>query len=348
MKEHILIKFKRDRKALPVKEVRTKELEPHENGIVLNRETSAFPRDFYLGLYPRQTIRQRFRTVQQRHDWLNPSRFEVKIKECHEQLRIEGVDDRSLPPGPYTLKINVDGLDLKNTRRSISIPKDGSDTVTFEAKKEKLKLELNTSVQKFDDNSRRILNHPKSKLDTLPAAEWLMTDNSQDRRKAALLNIFAKLNAIPVARKNESLSCLVKHVFHAEVDRIYCAVKPEFLEIVRKCFNPDVLVLSTHARLLSRIPSPSGQLINTYKLKSYRENVATSLQVVVAKPEHESPDTLYVDLDIDKSNPNYDVLRFMRHVRDVINSKRTNHLKLRSKLVNGDTGDFLYYDVVKA
>ena len=81
-----------------------------------------------------------------------------------------------------------------------------------------------------------------------------------------------------------------------------------------------------------------ARLKDTHDLESYREKVATSLQVVVAKPKEGSPDTLYVDLDIDKSNPNYDAYRFMLHVGDVINSKKTNHLKLRDKLDVSDTG----------
>lgn len=137
------------------------------------------------------------------------------------------------------------------------------------------------------------------------------------------------------------------------MDRIYCAVKPEFLEFVHEDqgFDHDSVVHPTHARLLSRIPSKQAdrpKLKDTYKLESYREKVATSLQVVAAKPKKSSPETLYVDLDIDKSNPNYDACRFIMQVGDVINSRKTNHLKLRSKLVNHTTGDFLYYDVVKA
>jgi hypothetical protein len=355
MDEHILIKFKRGAKVLPVTGVRTSRPEPQENGIVLSGETSAFPRGFDLGLYPDHITKHRFKAVQRRLDWLSPSRFEVEIGRDNGQLRIEGVDEDALPAGRYTLKIHVDGLDLKGSQRFIHIPDKGKNKgraeVTFEAKKEKLKLKLNRGVNEFDVNSRRILNNGKSKLDGLPAAEWLTADNGQDRRKAALLNIFAKLNAIPVARKAESLSHFVKHVFHAEVNRIYCAVQPKFIEIIDEAFDHDAAVHSTHARLLSRMPATQAareKLKDTHDLESYREKVATSLQVVVAKPKQGSPDTLYVDLDIDKSNPNYDAYRFILHVGDVISSKKTNHLKLRSKLVGGDTGDFLYYDVVKA
>ena len=70
------------------------------------------------------------------------------------------------------------------------------------------------------------------------------------------------------------------------------------------------------------------------------------MQVVVAEPKEGSPDTLYVDLD--KANPSYDVARFFLHVGDVISSKTTNHLKLRKRLAGGATGDFIYYEAVKA
>ena len=74
----------------------------------------------------------------------------------------------------------------------------------------------------------------------------------------------------------------------------------------------------------------------------------TTLSNRIAEPKEGSPDTLYVDLDIDKANPNYDVARFILHVGDLISSKKTNHLKLRKRLVGGATGDFIYYDAVKA
>ena len=270
-----------------------------------------------------------------------------------EQLRIEGVDRDALPPGRYTLRINVDGLDLKRTHHDIRIAGKGQNRgqakVTFEAKKEKLKLKLNRSFDEFDDNSKRILNNRKSRLDGQSAAEWLTADNNQGRRKAALLNIFAKLNAIPVTNQNQPLSRFVKHVLHAEVDRIYCAVQPKFFEIVHGTFVHDKLVHSTHERLLSRIPSTQAnrsKLKDTHKLESYREKSATSLQAVVVKPEQGSPDTLYADFDIDKSNPNYDAIRLMQHIGDLIISKKTNHLKLRSKLGVGSTKNFLYYEVV--
>ena len=210
MDEHILIEFKRGGKVLPVTGVRSTRPEPHENGIVLNGETSAFPRGFDLGLYPDEITKHRFKAVQRRLDWLNPARFEVEIARAGGQLRIEGVDAEALPPGGYTIKMKVDGLDLKDNQRDFRIPKNGSKKVVFEVKKEALKLKLNRTVEEFDDNLRRILKNTKSKLDGLTAADWVTVDNGQDRRKAALLNIFAKLNAVPVARKNESLSRFVK------------------------------------------------------------------------------------------------------------------------------------------
>ena len=351
MDEHILIEFKRGGKVLPVTGVRTTRPEPHENGIVVSGETSAFPRGFDLGLYPDEITKHRFKAVQQRLDWLNPARFEVEIARADGRLRIEGVDAKALPPGGYTIKMKVDGFQFKNTQRPIRIPKDGSKKVVFEIKKEELKLKLNRTVEEFDDNSRRILQNTNSKLDGLNAADWLTAGNGQDRRKAALLNILAKLSAVPVARKNECLGRFVKHVFHAEANRIYCAVRPEFLKIVKKTFGHDLFVHSTHARLLSRVPSKQAdrnKMKDRYRLKSYREKVATSMQVVVAEPKEGSPDTLYADLDIDKANPSYDAARFILHVGDVISSKTTNHLKLRKRLAGGATGDFIYYEAVKA
>ena len=110
----------------------------------------------------------------------------------------------------------------------------------------------------------------------------------------------------------------------------------------------SILMLEVSRGLLLRFQTGNAGVKDRHKLKSYREKVATSMQVVVAEPKEGTPDTLYVDLDIDKANPNYDIARFILHVGDVISSKKTNHLKLRKRLIAGATGDFIYYDAVKA
>jgi hypothetical protein len=233
---------------------------------------------------------------------------------------------------------------LKPASQDIRIRKNQPVVVRFREKEAKRKLALNRPVEEFDRHSERILRHPKSRLDGRSAVDWLTGGKHRDRRKACLLNILAKLGAVPGVDK--SLNRLVHYVFFAEMDRIYCAVSADFHQLVKGTFNHDSVVHPTHKRLLSRIP---GKTPEAYHLRSYREKASSSLQVVVAEPKDGVPDrTHYVDMDIDQGNPGWDLVSALIHVGELLDPRKTNHLELRNKLAGGKTSDFLYYDVVKS
>lgn len=345
MDECISIEFERDGELAPVTSFRSTRPEPHETGIILDGETSASPRGFALNLRPRDEVTKiAFERVQRRLDWFNPRRFEVEAARDGDRLRLEGVDAEALPPGQYELKLRVGGLDLQPALQDIRIRKNQPALVRFQEKKAKRRLRLNRPVEGFDRESERILRHPSSLLDGRSAVDWLTNGKHRDRRKAVLLNILAKLAAVPTV--NEPLNRLVQHVFFAEMDRIYCAVSEDFHELVKRTFGHDAVVHPAHRRLLSRIPSkdPDG-----YRLRSYREQASSSLQVVVAEPGEGVTDrTHYVDMDIDRGNPGWDLRSLSIHVGELLDPRQTNHLKLHRTLAKGKTSDFLYYDVVNS
>jgi hypothetical protein len=281
-----------------------------------------------------------FSDVQQRLDWVRPRRFEVKAAREGRCLRIEGVDAEALPPGSYEIKVRVGGLRLEPSAKLIRIPEGGSVRLRLREKQAKLSLRLNRTVEEFDVQSRRIVEN--SKLDCTSALDWLEHGKHRDRRKACLLNILAKLAAAPTPRN--ALNRFVDHVFLAEMDRIYCAVSPEFHTLVRRTFGADSVVHPSHQRLLSRIPSSDGRDGDGYRLRSYREPSASSLQIVVAEPAGGNG-AHYADMDIDRGNPGWDLRSFLIHVGELLDPRKTNHLKLRGRLAKGATADFVYYDV---
>ena len=344
MNEGILIEFERAGQLVPVTSFRSTQPNPHENGITLDRETSQFPRGFMLNLRPLgDPTKLAFKRVQRNHDWLSRNIFQLEAARQDRGLRLEGVDAEALPPGRYELKMRLSGMQFVQTKQEISIQKNQSKVVRFREKPAKQKLALNRPIDSFDKESVRILRHKKSRLDGTSAEDWLENRPGQDRRKAPLLNMLAKLAALPSVRS--SLNRHVQQVFHAEMDRIYAAVSVDFHKSVRRTFTKDATIHSTHRRLLLRIPHRRA---DEYKLTSYREKAPSSMQVVIAEPPLDVADrTHYADLDIDEANPGWDLARFILHVGDVLDPRKTNHPDLRKTFTGGTTSDFLYYDVVK-
>ena len=341
MAARFVIRFQRGGRPISITQFRTSPQQAFEQGIVLDGETSAFPRKLSLSLSPIDAgTKVLFKRVQQRHGWVN--RFDLEAGKVRNGIRFEGVDGASLPEGRYDLKLAVGELPFAKRQQVVSVSKSSTATVVFDAKPAKKTISL-SPFSDFDQNSLDILNHKASMLDGFSAVDWLTNREHQDRRKACLLNILAKLAAVPPYRSRQ-LNHVVRNIFHCEMDRIYCAVKPAFHRIVKGTFNKDATIHSTHKRLLARIPHASAK---QFELISYREGVASSMQAVVAIPPKDIPDqTHYVDLDIDKNNPSFDAARFLLHIGDLFNPNKTNHFKIRKTLIGQNTKKFVYYKVV--
>ena len=336
-----VIQCQRGGNSIPITQFLPNEEKTFERGVVLDGELSAFPRPFSLNMLPIDAgTKVRWENTQQRHGWVN--RYDMDVTKLDDGIRFEGTNGAPLPEGRYDLELRIGELPLVNRKQTISVPASGTETVTFDAEPPSRTIRLTTEVEEFDDDPLRIVRHEKSMLDELGAVEWLKTRRHQDRRKACLLNIFAKLEVVP--SRAERLSQHVINVFQCEMDRIYCAVKPEFFASVDATFNKDATIHSTHKRLRERIPHARAQ---EFELVSYRERVASSMQAVVAVPPADLDDTThYVDLDIDKNNPSHDALRFLLHIGDLFDPNKTNHFDIRQTLVGGPTSDFVYYEVV--
>ena len=340
MNEKIFISLQRDGKPLPVTRL---DPDRDDGGITLCHETSAFPRGFGVNVWPADPItKERVWRVQQRLDWpIRPFRFTVS--RFGERLVVTGIDDKALPAGRYDVEFMLDGIRFKRSFfRSVRLEEDGAAEVVFEGKPSKFRFALNTDVSSFGGNTQRIVR--ASEVDGLRAEDWLQPGVAdRDVRKACLMNILAKLSIVP--SRADRLNQFVRRVLHVEADRVYAEVDKKFLDKVHGGFlPPDLAIDATHKRLLKMTTTPDD-----YELVSYREKKGTgALQVVVAKakPMSTAPQgALFADVDIDGSNPSYDLGRFMTHCGHLIQGKTTDHFKMRQRIV-AQAGDFLYYDAV--
>ena len=248
--------------------------------------------------------------------------------------------------GHYEVAMRVGGLELAQVRHRVRLAENGRATIVLEETPPARRLVHSRPVAEYERRLRQIISHPRSSLDGMPAADWLTQTTHRDRRKACLLNILAKLAVLPTG--TDPLMQHVKHVFFADVDRVYGAVGPAFLERLQTSsrFKKDRTVHSTHAKLKSLIPNTHGK---DYVLVSYREGARPSMQVVVAvPPSHVSDKTHYADLDIDLGNPTWDLKSLAIHIGELLDPARTNHLKLRKALGETRAGKFLYYSVQKS
>ena len=343
MNERILIGFKRDGDAVPVTKLHTDE---KEGGITLEGETSSFPRGFGLSVSPANPVtKERMFRVQQRLDWLKTRDFKLNVSLQGPRLRLAGFDAEALPAGRYDVELKLRGIRFKKAEmRNVRIQENGSLELTFEEKRPKHRFELNTSVRNFDQDTKTILR--ASKVDDKQADRWIQPNvRHRDLRKACLMNILAKLAVVP--SRQEPLNRFVRKIIFVEQDRVYAEVDPDFFKTVKSEFlRKDGTVHSTHKRLLIHAPGSPGD----YNLRSHREKKGSgSLQVIGAVPKKgtaASRDVQFVDIDIDEANPAFDAARFFLHVGHLFRSGKTNHLKLRRKIVS-QTSDFLYYNSVE-
>jgi hypothetical protein len=314
-------------------------------GLVLEGETSSWPRGLALGIRPQSPgTKELAGRIRQRKGWpedvflLQGPFFE------NGKLRYTGMGDDALPPGRWDLSVQVGGLDQESVGIQIDIPENGEAVARVQEKPEKRKITVER-VQRFDDHTRRIVTNDRSELDRQPLADWLGDQGRRAARRACLLNLLAKLRSVPNARPEECLSRSVESVFFADIDRIYARVGPEFLPQVEAALpvkegDPKAGI---HRRLLDRIPAPPGG--GSYRLLSFREGGENCMQVVIAV----GPDGVsrFAEMDIDLGNPFWDLKGLFIHLGELLDPSRTDHLKLFTALSGTGAKDFLYYTVEK-
>ena len=334
--ESFELRFKRNGATIPVTG-----LEPGE-GIILDGETGAWPNGVGLQFQPiTPGTRKMWETIQRRRG-LPSTSFPLRMSRAGDCLRFEGLKPDELPPGDYRAAVFVGGYRFHTRLLEFTIPKNGSVSVEAEEKPERRHVTLVETVDRFDDLTRDIVM--RSDLDGMSMANWLNDSSRRDSRKACVLNILAKLRARTADQL--PLSEGVRRIFLADVDRIYVELVPGFSRRIlasSSFFTKDLVVHTTHNRLLTRIPNGKD-----YGLESFRENVTeNSLQLAFALPDNPA-DPECADIDIDLGNPFTNPLGFFIHIGELLDPGKTDHLALFTKLKNSSASDFLYYEVVES
>lgn len=346
MNERIIFRLTEDGRHLAVNSLSSE-------GVTLRNETDATPRGLVVEFDQDSPVtRFRMDRVRQLHGW-HPHIFKLELQLLGGNLIVTGVDPRALPAGRYWFRLRIADLNIPKERVRIEIPEDGDAEKEIKVKKDKRDVRLTSAVTAFDNEVRRVVEAQSSRLDGLPAAEWLTNRNPRPRRKACFLNLLAKLRTAPT--ESDHLLRNVHHVFFADVDRIYARVDRELftrLEALARdpskpFFDEGSPASAGHRRLLDRISRFEAN-IDQYRLRSFRQEGKNSMQAVVAVPVSDPTRQHYADLDIDLGNPLQDVRGFVIHMGELIDPGKTDHLALREKLGKNKTiAKYLAYEVVK-
>ncbi len=348
MNERFKIRLIHGASPLPVK------LSDDESGLVLQGETDAFPRKFFLEFDSRSSVTEfRMRNVQRINGWL-PWEFRLKVSVSGDGcLQFRGANARGLPSGHYWFKPKIEDLELGKGKRIKLRIKEGDETlVEVGAKEDVRRVELTKEIPSWDDEMRRVATASESKVDNKTIAKWLDSNKPRESRKACLLNILAALRG----REGSQGSLLhsVQDVFFAGVDRIYTRTTADLYRMIdelskdpRKRFYYEGRPKSAiHRKLLDRAADRFEVDPNDFTLESYRSEGGPSLQIVIGVPKGVAAEH-FAEMDIDLGNPLQDVKGFVIHLGELLDAGRTDHLTLREKLAKGTTKPFLYYRVRK-
>jgi len=349
MNEQFVVQFLQDDEPVPLTQLVAVELD--RGGVVLNGETSAWPRGLRLGFDgvggTQGVLRDlRLQTANGKH------RF--SLGNDTGALTITTAMPNRIPTGTYDLTLRVADLDVHDSVSRISLNEGAAPTrLTFQIRAPKQAVALSDSIL-ADEPIAGIVNG-NSRIDGRRIIDWLATTAPRAKRKACLLNLLAMLRTTPTP--DVPLISNVQNVFLADVDRIYARVDPRFLDALdelaadpQQPFSIDGgPIHPTHLKLLRRIPLEDQDATEQYRLRSFRQDGQPSVQIVVAIPPNDGRQRgTYADIDIDLGNPKRDLAGFFVHLGEVISEGQTDHFKLRKRLAqNPLLSRHLHYTIEK-
>lgn len=349
MNESLLLRFRSSARPLTIKSFRADE------GVVFDEHPDASPLNLAVGLQP--LFPQLLEPVRQRNDWRNRE-FRLDAVLDSGGLRFSGFngDPLGFPAGVYDITVEVESFRFKNAAQRVILNRNATTEMVLDEEPDLRRVRIRPGM---DSLTTRLIGDQRSEVDGQPLGEWLNSERPRAARQACLLNILAKLR-VPVEisePRPEPLAGLFDFLYFADVDRVYAGAKPGLLGCLDRLVETGRWVkegrpaAKIHERLLDTLDrfgvSPADA--RRFPLISYRQGGRNCLQVVVASPPPEFSDPmLYADIDIDLGNPLWDLQGLLVHLGEVLDSGRTDHFALHSKLDRDDTKDFLYYDIAKA
>lgn len=291
----------------------------------------------------------RMRRIRQLQGW-EPNQFKLAVAVEDGAMVLRGVTPLALPEGRYRVQVTLEEAKTRGAAKTVSFAEDDHAVCDIELATDNREIVID--LAECDAAIRRVLDI--SSVDGQDVVEWLKAD-WRATRKACLLNLLATLRVRPTV--SVPLVEYVRRVFWISNDRLYAKVDrqlPGMLESLaldpKKPFYREGRPKSdVHLKLLDAIPeSPKvKRLFTPESLRSFRGEGRPSLQVVIAEPPAGLGHT-YAEFDLDLGNPLQDVVGFVVHMGELLDSTITNHLDLRKTLAKSIAGQFLYYSIATA
>ena len=291
----------------------------------------------------------RMRRIRQLQGW-EPNQFKLAIAVEDGAIVLRGVTPLALPQGRYRVQVTLEESKTPGAAKIVSFAEDGHGVCDIELATDDREIAVDLAA--CDTAIRRVLDASSS--DGQDAVSWL-TGDWRPTRKACLLNLLATLRIRPTM--SAPLVHYVQHVFWISNDRLYARVDrqlPAMLESLaldskKPFYREGRPKADVHLKLLDAIPeSPEVQRRFTPEgLRSYRGEGRPSLQVVIAEPPAGLAHT-YAEFDLDLGNPLQDVVGFVVHMGELLDSTITNHLDLRKALAKSPAAQFLCYSIAAA
>ena len=346
MNESFLIRFTSNGRPLNVVEFDA------DQGLTFDHHPDASPLNMAIGVLP--LLPGLLDGVRQKHDWRDKE-FMLDAAAVNGGLRFSGFegDPTGLPAGAYDLSIEVESYQFRNNQPRLILHTAQAAEITLDEAPDRRRVKVRDNI---DSMTSAVIGEARSVVDGAPLMQWLTSPDPRPARQACLLNILAKLRVPPDPTHGLAtpITSALEFIFFGEVDRVYAAARPDIRNRLDQLVQSGLWKLegrpiaAIHGRLLeamSRIGVPDA---SRFELKSFRQGGRNCLQIVVASPPAGSADpTLYADIDIDLGNPLWDLEGLIVHIGELLDSGKTDHLALRSKLASGPTSDFLYYDIIQ-
>lgn len=329
-----------------------------QDGLLLESDGDCWPRPATIECYPEAEVtRIRMRWLRERYGW-TAIRWSVSVADG--RLRLAGIVSDGLPAGLYRLRLRVAELQLPPELLVVEVRDDKETEVEMQVRDDGRRLALTCQPAQFDPDIGRLIAAPASRLDGRPVPDWLGDASVNVERKACLLNLLAKLRAVPTP--SAPLIADVRSLFFAAFDRAYVSVAPGFHRRLvdlagdnqQSFYYEGEPASAVHRRLIdevveSKLEPPEAR----FHLESFREQGKQCMQAVVAVPVEPlvpgQTGTCYADLDIDLGNPLQDVEGLLIHCGELVDPfGLTDHLALRAGLATQPAGRYLYYDVTPA
>jgi hypothetical protein len=265
-------------------------------------------------------------------------------------LRLSGLDANALPSGDYWIRaVALEDETVARQKQPFTIPPNGTASVTVALPLDARNVTLALGA---DAKMTRLLDC-LCPLDGGSLRAWLNNQGVEARRKAAALNLIAKLRSFPTAA--DPFSDLVVGIFEGKPDRIYASVKPELLERLVALSSGNNSTVedegtpfdAVHDELLIDLPvAPDAAVADHYSLDSFRADGRPSLQSVIAIPPPGDTHGHYVDFDLDLADSLQDIAGFVVHMGEIARGTLTDHFALHNELSQDPAiQPFIYYSV---